>query len=175
MGWKWWNNEKNGRILSLWVYGVKKIPAITIRNSNFVPSFEGFLHFLAMCSGLKVSNSSWFAFIIWEKRKFLLLRGHWTTKFWRNLPRKATKDSISLNFLCQFQILHLKLSILNLQCRGSNGAWIGVYCSSKPSFSDQNYPMLSILCFCVTDWSTNRITRISSQKHLLNKTIMIAK
>ena len=37
--------------------------------------------------------------------------GRWKWKFWRDWLRTANEDSISLNFLCWFQILNLRLSI----------------------------------------------------------------
>ena len=48
----------------------------------------------------------------------------------------------------ELKIINFDLTVLS---RGQTGAGIGVQWGSKPGFSDQNCPMLSILCFCVTD------------------------
>ena len=57
---------------------------------------------------------------------------------------------LSSNF--ELKIINFDLTVLS---RGQTGAWIGVQWGSKPGFSDQNCPMLSIFeyRFCATDSS----------------------
>ena len=138
MGWEWWNSEKINWFLSFWVYGVKEMLVFTIRNGIFKSIF---MRFLATKSGTKkihteiiISNlllqnikdgdemSAWKPLTHHGMTKSYGWKVHFCClgmlkiENWCDWLGEATKDSIPLNFLCWFQILHLKFSILCWQC-----------------------------------------------------------